>query len=248
MAGGSLASHLLFQRMHRRWRALLLAAARPQLYPKGATIFCQGQRADAMWLVLDGWVHLVRAADAPPRTRSQAGAVLFTITPDEALCGISAIGSDLYEMSAVAGTRCRVARLPGHLFAQAIRRDAGLATEVVRLCARRIQHIARQYGAMAEPVRYRLIRAILRLQEQFGEEIPVTHRELALMAWTTTESAIRTVRALKISGYVAGARGRLSVRRSGDLEALLWSTGQHDSGHSVPRGGEVPYVQRGGPT
>lgn len=67
---------------------------------------------------------------------------------------------------------------------------------------------------MAEPVSTRIVRSILRLRQQFGATLPVTHRELAQMSWATTESAIRIVRRLKQQGYVIGARGRLTISRA----------------------------------
>ena len=138
-------------------------------------------------------------------------AVLFTITPREALCGISALESGMYNLSAVAATDCQAIRISGAVFRDALQREPAFAYEALRLCTRRLQNIALQYGAIAEPVSHRVIRAILRLQDQFGRTLPVTHRELAQMAWTTTESAIRVVRRLKQQGYVTGTRNRLQL-------------------------------------
>jgi CRP-like cAMP-binding protein len=70
---------------------------------------------------------------------------------------------------------------------------------------------------MSEPVSRRIIRVLLRLRGQFGDELPMTHRELAQMAWTSTETAIRAIRQLKLRGVLAGARRRIVVR---DLRAL----------------------------
>ena len=81
--------------------------------------------------------------------------------------------------------------------------------------------MAQQYGSMAEPVFYRIVRTLLRLQQQFGTTLPVTHRELAQMSWTTTESAIRVVRKLKQQRYLMGSRGRVLITRPQALERLL---------------------------
>ena len=197
----------------------LLAASAPQRYARGQALFRQGDPADAIWIIQEGWVHLLRTADGEHNARAVA---IFTITPAEVLCGLSAVApGGVCSVSAVAATACRTLRIPAPVFQQALAYDAAFAARVVQLCARRIQSIAQQYGSMAEPVPRRLVRAILRLSDQFGSTIPVTHRELAQMAWTTTESAIRAVRRLKQQGYVSGARGRLAVRRRAELEHLL---------------------------
>ena len=204
----------------------LLAGAEVERYEKNATLFHQGLRAEAIWIALEGWVHLVRSSKAGDASRA---VVIFTITPSEVLCGISAIEPSTYNLSAVAATDCRVVRIPGGVFREALRQEAGFAYHALRLCARRLQHIAQQYGSMAEPVSHRIVRTILRLHQQFGATLPVTHRELAQMSWTTTESAIRTIRSLKQQGYVTGTRGQLTIMKSSALERLL----AHPNGHLI---------------
>ncbi len=199
----------------------LLAASRIEHYRKDAVLFRQDERAAAIWLLFKGWVHLVRSPDA--RNGSHA-VVVFTITPDEVLCGISAIESGAYQVSGIAGTECQALRVPSATLNEALQHEAAFAYHALVLCARRLQHITLQYGGMAEPVALRLIRTILRLRQQFGTTLPVTHRELAQMSWTTTESAIRIVRRLKQHGYVSGTRGRLTVTRAQALSEMLERT------------------------
>ena len=207
----------------------LPAAVIPQRFTRGQTIFRQGQPADAIWIVQEGWIHLLRAADA---TDSARAVVIFTITPAEVFCGLSAVTpGSVYHVSAVVGTSCRTLRVPAPLFRDALAHEPAFAPHVVRLCVQRIQHIAQQYGAMAEPVPHRVARAILRLADQFGPSIPMTHRELAQMAWTTTESAIRVVRRFKAAGYLSGERGRLALGRRASLERFLDGAGRR--GRSV---------------
>ena len=229
----------LFQRLSAEALRGLLAKAQVERYAKGALLFRQGQRAEAFWIVLEGWVHLTRGALVGGASRA---VVLFTITPDEALCGISALESGACNLSAVAGTECRVVRLPAEAFNEALRHEPGFAYEALRLCVRRLQHMAQQYGSMAEPVSHRIVRAILRLHQQFGSTLPVTHRELAQMSWTTTESAIRAVRQLKRRGVIAGSRGRLTIRRRKVLAELVNEVdgrSTYDVRHTQTRGGGV---------
>ena len=195
-------------------------------------LFRQGAPADAVWIVLEGWVHLVRSEADQDRAHQ---VVLFTVTPTDALCGISALGLGPYTASGIAGAETGALRIPAIAFQDALLHEPRFAYELLRLCARRIQRIAEQYGAMAEPVPRRIIRAILRLHEQFGSTIPVTHRELAQMSWTTTESAIRSVRALKQSGCVTGTRGQLHVSDAAVLRHAL-----HDA-HHTPYGEHARY-------
>ena len=207
--------------------SLLCSASAFQEYEKGQVLFHQDERTTALWVVLEGRVQLLRG------DHSRA-VLIFTITPQEALCGISAIDSACYTVDAVAGTFCRVVRIPWPLFQETLLHEPAFAYQTLQLCVRRIRHIAQQYGSMAEPVSHRLIRTILRLREQFGATLPVTHRELAQMSWTTTESAIRCVRQLKQKGCVSGSRGRLIVSDPAGLEACLMQRG-HQTNGATPR-------------
>ena len=221
----------------------LLAASSPHRFAQGDTLFRQGEAADAIWVIQEGWVHLVRGAKETDGTRR---VVIFTITPAEVLCGLSAVApGSRYHASAVAATACRARCLPAPLFREALTHEPAFAAHVVQLCVRRIQHIAQQYGSMAEPVSHRIVRAILRLADQFGEAIPLTHRELAQMAWTTTESAIRTVRRLKEQGYVSGERGRLVLAQRAALERLLTAAPSYDGGHRPAARVRIPLRRSG---
>lgn len=226
----------LFRRLPPRRLEQLVGDAIMERYEQGATLFRQGERAKSFWIILEGWVHLIRASQN--QTPAKA-VVLFTITPDEALCGISALGSGVYQLSAVAASPCRALRLPGERFNDALLHEPGFAYESLRLCARRIAHIAQQYGSMAEPVPHRVIRSLLRLRQQFGDRLPMTHRELAQMSWTTTESAIRTVRALKRRGWLAGARGRVDIRNAAALERTVAADANGD-GAARPSARRLP--------
>lgn len=196
-------------------RQRLLRSAKSQPMRRGQALFRQGDRATAIWVVLEGWVHLVRSA-SPNGHRE--GAVLLTVTPREALCGVSGLTEDGgYTVSGIAGTAGRILRIPSASFRQALAADHQLTRAVLQLCCRRIRRIAEHHGGMTAPVPQRIAQAVLRLRDQLGDPIPVTHRELAQMAWTTTESAIRVIRKFKQQRLCAGRRGELRVRQ---VEAL----------------------------
>lgn len=211
----------LLDRLPPARRRRLLAASSDAVFAKGRMIFRQGEAAEAVWLLREGWAHLVcpRPSGSP-----HGGIVVFTVTPADALCGLSALDARTYQTGAVAATACRMTRVPAREFTSILDQSPEFAADVLRLCLRRIRHVTRQYGAMAEPVSCRLVRTLLRLREQFGDSIPMTHRELAQMAWTTTETAIRVIRRLKGHGCLTGARGRILVRDAPALSRYLAET------------------------
>ncbi len=215
----------IFQHLSTRRRKEIASACLEERYRRGAVLFRQGASAESLWIIITGWVLLVRSTSAGGRSRTAA---LFAITPREGLCGISALDSGRYHMSAVAGAECQALRMPADIFRDAALHEPGFAYQALRLCTRRLQKIGEQYGSMTEPVAHRVMRSILRLREQFGNTIPMTHREIAQMSLTTTESAIRVVRALKHQGHLHGRRGELTVTHPAALEAAL-EDGRHVS-------------------
>lgn len=194
-----------------------------QLLQRGDVLFHQGSPADYVWLVLKGWVHVVRTGPGG----SGHDIVLFTVTPHEPVCGVSAFESDTYTASGIAGTFLEALQIPSGPFIEALKEEPGFAFDVLCACTERLRCIAQQYAMMGEPVSRRIARTLLRLQEQFGDKLPVTHRELAQMAWTTTESAIRTMGRLKQQGFAGGSRGVVILKRPQALSQWLQGSNGH---------------------
>lgn len=208
----------LLQALSSKARRRLCQVATLQRVEKEAVLFQQDEPADAAWMIRAGWVHLV---STPVGHSAGDGVVVATITPEEGLCGLSALDQGRYSVSAVAATACEAIRIPATLFQQLLRHEPRFAVDTLRLCGRRLRHMAEQYAVVARPVPQRLIATLLRLQQQFGQTLPVTHRELAQMACTTTESAIRVVRRLKAQGLLEGQRGLMRIQQPAALERLL---------------------------
>ncbi len=63
----------------------------------------------------------------------------------------------------------------------------------------------------------RVAAKILSMQAKFGDEVPLTRRELGELASVTVETAIREIKSFERSGWVATRRGHLQVL---DADAL----------------------------
>lgn len=215
-------------------KRLMDGAVREQ-YHRGNRLFRQGEEARFIWFVLDGWIHLIRGEKRPGASNAVA---LFTVTPSDVLCGVSGLSPGTYTATAVAGGDVEVLRIPTELMQKLLKDEPAMAYETLKLCAERLRHMAEHCGKMTQPVQQRIGHTILRLHDQFGDRIPITHRELAQLAWTTTESAIRSVRQLKREGFLEGERGVLKMKRPQALRqglAVSQSHGEVSNGHSNRR-------------
>jgi CRP-like cAMP-binding protein len=185
-------------------------------FRKGAALFEQGQRALTVWLIRKGWVHLVK------RTPAGTSATIFTITPDELLCGVSAAaGEGAYYASAIAATDTVALGIPQAVFAGLLAQEPGFAGRVLAIYHARMRHMAESISLAQAPVEQRLAYVLLRLRGAFGATIPITHHELARMAATRWETSIRTLSSMKQRGWIATARGRVTILHPKDLQNLL---------------------------
>lgn len=185
-------------------------------FRKGQTLFQEGRSADSIWLIQRGWVYLIKHAPLGlPVT-------IFTVTPEEVLCGFSAvIDHGTYYASAVAATDTTAIRVPQEEFAKLLKEQPGFAEQVLAIYHTRMRHLAEAISLASSPVERRLAYTLLRLKSSFGKTIPVTHQELARMAGTRWETSIRTIASFKRKHWLATSRGKMTILRPDQLKTLL---------------------------
>ena len=185
-------------------------------FRKGERLFEEDQPAESVWLIRRGWVYLVR------RTPQGTPVTIFTVTPDEVLCGFSAVvGQSAYYASAVAATDTNAVRIPHTDFARLIREQPGFAEQVLAIYHTRMRHMAEAVTLAQVPVEQRLAYVLLRLRASFGRTIPVTHHELSRMAGTRWETSIRTLSSMKRRGWMTSSRGKVTIVAPRKLRELL---------------------------
>lgn len=185
-------------------------------FRKGEVLFEEGQPASMVWLIQQGWVHLIK------RTPQGTPATIFTVTPEEVLCGFSAVvGRAAYYASALAATKTTAVSVPQETFAQLLKHQPGFAEQILTIYHTRMQHLAQAISLAQAPVEQRLAYVLLRLRAAFGNTVPITHHELARMAGTRWETSIRTLSTFKRKRWLATSRGRMTVLCPDQLKGLL---------------------------
>ena len=194
----------------------LETSAELRRFRKGEILFKEGLPAESVWLIQRGWVYLVK------RTPQGTPVTIFTVTPEEVLCGFSAVvGQSAYYASAVAATDTTAVRVPHADFARLLRDQPGFAEEVLAIYHTRMRHLAEAISLAQAPVEQRLAYALLRLRATFGKTIPITHHELSHMAGTRWETSIRILSAMKRKGWIISSRGKMTLLLPRKLRALL---------------------------
>lgn len=203
-------------------------------FRKGEVLFQEGQSAESVWLIQRGWVHLLK------RTPQGTVVTVFTVTPEEVLCGFSAVvGQGTYYASAVAATDTTALRVPCKVFAHLLKHRPGFADRVLVIYHTRMRHMAHAISLAQAPVEQRLAYVLLRLHTTFGNTVPITHQELARMAGTRWETSIRTIASFKRKHWLSTSRGKMTILRPDQLKALLIPSARNSShrtqNHSPPR-------------
>jgi len=195
-----------------RWR--VAQAAREKAFAKGETVFKEGEQADAVWIVKEGRVHLMKfLADGHVSTTC-------VITQQEWFCCLPALDRKSYPADAVSATDATVIRIPMTAFSELMDHYPAFRTKMTCLFCDRLRQVEAQGCLVFDPVERRLAKVLVTLGKKFGNEIPLTKQELAEVAGTTVETAIRVLSDLKKQGIVDAERGKTIITDARKLATL----------------------------
>ena len=193
----------------------LAQVVREKRYTKGETIFRAGEPAEAVCIVKEGRVHLMKFLEG-----GQASTTCV-MTPGETFCCLPALDGKPYPVDAVAAEDCVVVRIPTSAFHELLRRNPAFLQNSLCLFCDRLRQVEDKSCMAYDSVEHRLAKALLMLSKKFGPTIPLTKRELAELANTTPETTIRILSQLKKRGLIHSARGKTTVLQPEKLSALL---------------------------
>lgn len=196
-------------------RQRLLRAAELAQYARQDVVFREGEPAEFLWIVRSGWIQLVMP------TAHRQGLTVDLVTAKDRLCGLSAFCGGVYVTSAVACTPAALVRLPATLVQGQVAEHPAFAAAVVTLYSRRFHHMAAAYAMAFAPVEARVAAVLLRLEEDLGLTLPVTRRQVAELAGTTVETAIRVTNRLRRDRLLRMRRGEIGLTDPAGLAQRL---------------------------
>ena len=211
----SLLKHLPpFSKLDKRQIRTILDQATSRRYDSGIAIFDEGAPAERFYMLLDGYVRVVRVT----ATGEQVTALHI---PAGQLLGIAkAIGKEHYPATAMTATESLALSWPTHLWNGFVSDYDGFATESYKTVGNRVGEMNNRIVEMAtQQVEQRVANALLRLINQTGRKVadgieidfPITRQDLSELTATTLHTVSRLLSAWEKQGMVQSKRKRIKV-------------------------------------
>lgn len=211
----SLLTHLPpFSKLERRDIRTILDQATSRRYEEGVAIFDEGAPADRFFMLLDGYVRVVRITPSGDQ-------VTALHVPAGQLLGIAkALGRDTYPATAMTATESIVLSWPTRLWDTYVASYEGFSTETYKTVGNRLGEMNNRIVEMAtQQVEQRVANALLRLINQTGRKVsdgieidfPITRQDLSELTATTLHTVSRLLSAWEKRGLVQSKRKRIKV-------------------------------------
>jgi CRP-like cAMP-binding protein len=211
----SLLTHLPpFSKLGRHDIRTILDQATSRRYDEGVAIFDVGAPADRFFILLDGYVRVVRMTPNGEQ-------VTALHVPTGQLLGIAkAFGRDTYPATAMTATESIVLSWPTRLWDSFVTDYEGFSTETYKTVGNRLEEMHNRVVEMAtQQVEQRVANALLRLINQTGRKMPdgieidfpITRQDLSELTATTLHTVSRLMSAWEKRGLVQSKRKRITV-------------------------------------
>lgn len=191
---------------------------------RGEYIWLDGSEVDFFGIIGSGFVKMVRSAD------DGVDVTLEIMGPGQIFGMLGTIEGSGCPLSAAAVTHLWYLRLPKSVFLPIYKESDALKDRLIRRSAVRL-HAAKDLLARMSTgkIDERIAAILFLLADSYGEEqgkairltIPLTRQEIAEMAGTTGESAIRTLSKWQKLGHVRTDHGYITILNRDAVGAFL---------------------------
>jgi CRP-like cAMP-binding protein len=205
-------------------RVGLLARFVQQRYDKDEYLFFEGDPAQFLVLVTEGRVKMIKHSDSGRET------ILATFGPGQIVGEVGVLIGDVYPATAQALELTSTLTLRRDDLVELVHSHPDLAWLLITELGHRLQHAHETIRSMAvEKVERRVARVLLRMANASGERLdsgsiritaPLSRQDIADMAGTVLETAIRTMSKFQKEGLVATKAGQIILLRPHQLGAI----------------------------
>jgi len=189
-------------------------AARRSFVP-GEFVFWEGDAPDSFYIVIEGRVKVLKHSSLGKEF------IIAFFGPGEMFGEVAVFQDRPYPASAQAAADTKVLRIRREDFLSFVAQRPQVVLRVISVLGERLRDAQGRLKDLAgERVEQRLAHTLLMLSAKLGATLPFTRQEIADMAGTTTETAIRFISRLKAGEIIRSARGRITILDKTKLRLL----------------------------
>ena len=206
---------LIFSSLNNDELAELSKLATERSFRPDEFIFWEGDDPDYFYIVVEGRVKVVKYSSSGKEF------IIAFFGPGEMFGEVAVFESKPYPASAQAAADTKILRIKKEDFLSFLSTRPQVALSIINVLGGRLRDAQRRLKDLAgERVEQRLAQTLLMLFSKLGPTLPFTRQEIADMAGTTTETAIRLTSQLKDRGIIRSVRGKIIILDETKLKLL----------------------------
>lgn len=222
-----LARSALFAPLSEAERARVAQRMVRQRHEKDGYLFFEGDRAEWLVFVAEGRVKMIKHSESGRET------ILATFGPGQIVGEVGVLVGEVYPATAQALEPAVTLSLRRDEYAELVRTHLDLAWALIAELGQRLQRAHETIRSMAvEKVERRVARVLLRMAHTAGERLdggppgavritlPLSRQDIADMAGTVLETAIRTLSKFHKQGLIDTQEGHIVLLQPHKLVAL----------------------------
>jgi len=195
--------------------AELAGLATERVFHTNEFIFWDGDAPVWFYMVAEGRVKVLKHSSQGKEF------VIAFFQPGEMFGEVAVFGNKPYPASAQAAAETRVLGIRREDLSSFITQRPEVALRIINVLGERLRDAQGRLRDIAgERVEQRLARTLIMLSSKLGSTLPFTRQELADMAGTTTETAIRVMSHFKDEGIIRSVRGKTLILDEAKLSSL----------------------------
>jgi len=212
---GILKQSFIFSSLNEDELAGLAGLAIERSFVPGEFIFWDGDAPEWFYIIAVGRVKVVKHS-------SLGKEFIIAFFGSGEMFGEVAVFEDKpYPASAQAVAETKVLGIKREDFVSFLAQRPQVALRIISVLGGRLRDAQSRLKDLAgERVEQRLARTLLMLSAKLGSTLPFTRQEIADMAGTTTETAIRVMSRLKDGGIIRSTRGKVIILNETKLRLL----------------------------
>jgi CRP-like cAMP-binding protein len=187
-------------------------------------VFFEGDPAEWLVLVAEGQVKMIKHSESGRET------ILDTFGPGQIVGEVGVLIGDVYPATAQTLEPAVTLRLERRIYVELVRSHPELAWALIQELGHRLQRAHEAIRSMAvEKVERRVARVLLRMSAASGERlaggavritVPLSRQDIADMAGTVIETAIRTLSKFQKQGLIETTEGHIVLLRPHQLVVI----------------------------